>query len=99
MKMSINCLQSLSGHGLLGRFHMQNYASKTLGQRIVNVARHAVTFTNDGGLAALCGKTGELNRKHRLIGKRLSQLLLFIAKNVLPGKSYRYQSSYFAAYN
>jgi len=44
---------------------------KTLRQRIVDIARHSISFFEHCGLLALLGKLIELNCKHRLVRERL----------------------------
>ena len=54
-----------------GRFQLHNHTSETLRQRIVDIARHSISFLEHGGPLALLGKLIELNGKHRLVGERL----------------------------
>src|SRR5207237_9215280 len=66
-------LATAACHCILGRFQLHDYTRKTLRQRIVNVARHSVSFFENSCLAALLGKFIELNRQHGLVCERLRQ--------------------------
>ena len=74
------------GHRLLGGFQLHDHAGEPLRQRVVDVARHAIALGHHGGLAALRGEAGQLDRQHRLIGQGLGQFHFFGPKPALLGE-------------
>src|SRR6266853_2692112 len=71
--MSVRFLTIPAGNRILGRFQLHNHSGETLGEGIVNVARHSISFFEDRRALALLGKLIELKREHYLVGKRLGQ--------------------------
>ena len=66
-------LATAACHCILGRFQLHDYTRETLRQRVVNVARHSISFFENSCLPALLGKFIELNRQHGLVCERLRQ--------------------------
>src|SRR6266536_4903813 len=75
--MLISFLAPATTDCILGRFQLYDHAGETLGERIVDIARHSISFFQNGGLPALLGKFIELNCQHRLVRERLSQFDFF----------------------
>jgi len=72
--MSVPFLATAARNCILGCFQLHNHTGKTLGERVVNVPRHSVSFFKDGSALALLGKVIELKREHDLMGQCLGQL-------------------------
>src|SRR5207247_5756758 len=79
MQMSIRFLAGAARDCILGCFQLHNYPGETLRERIVNVARHSVSFFEDRRALALLGVLIELNGKHDLMRERLGQFDLLRA--------------------
>src|SRR5438046_8943219 len=58
---------------ILGRLQLHNHSGKALRECVVDVARHSISFSEDGRKLALLGKLIELNCEHRLVSERLRQ--------------------------
>src|ERR1700682_1510744 len=58
---------------ILGRFQLHDHSGETLRERVMNVARHSISFFENGRQTALLGKLIELNCQHGLMGERLGQ--------------------------
>src|ERR1700704_6304698 len=71
--MRVRFFSGAAGNCILGCLQLHNHTGKTLRERVVNVARHSISFFEDCGAATLLGKFIELKRKHHLMGERLSQ--------------------------
>src|SRR5581483_448851 len=59
------------------KFPFFDDSGKALGQGVVNVARHAGSLFQNGGLPPLLGELVELNGQHRLMSQSLRQLDFF----------------------
>src|SRR6266404_4779285 len=74
--MIVRFLAIPAGDRILGCFQLHNHTGETLGERIMNVARHSISFFEDRGPLTLLGKLIELKSKHDLVGERLGQFNL-----------------------
>ena len=72
MQMIIRFLTTTAGNRILGCLQLHNHASETLRERVVNVARHPISFFENCGPPTLLGELIELKRKHDLMRERLS---------------------------
>src|ERR1700719_501160 len=72
--MIVRFLTGTEGNCILGCFQLHNHTGKTLRERVVNVARHSISFFEDRSPLALLGKLIESKREHDLVGERLGQL-------------------------
>jgi hypothetical protein len=70
--MIVSFLATTAGNRILGRFQLHNHTGKTLRESVVNIARHPISFFENGSALALLGKLIELKRKHDLMGEGLS---------------------------
>ncbi len=69
--MFVRFLAAITVDCVFDRFQLHNYAGETLCECVVNVARHSISFFQNGRLPALFGKFIELNSQHRLMRERL----------------------------
>src|ERR1700730_18067241 len=74
--MIVRFLAIPGGDSILGCFQLHNHTGETLGERIMNVARHSISFFEDRSPLTLLGKLIESKRKHDLMGERLRQFNL-----------------------
>ena len=58
---------------LLGGLELEKDASKVLGERIMDIARHAISLFGDGRLAGLLGQQGQLQSERGLLSQALGQ--------------------------
>src|SRR6266478_4352854 len=72
--MSVPFLATAARNCILGCFQLHNHTGKALGERVVDVPRHSISFFEDGSPLVLFGKFIELNGKHDLMGECLGQL-------------------------
>src|SRR6476646_3975994 len=72
---------------ILGCFQLHNYTGETLRERVVDVARHSISFFEDRSSLTLLGKLVQLNGKHDLKGEGLGQFNLFGPVNCTIGMS------------
>ena len=72
--MRVRLLASATRDGVLDCFQLHDYAGETLRERVVNVARQAISFLQNGRLPASLGEFIELNCEHRLVSQCLRQL-------------------------
>src|SRR3982074_1159645 len=75
--MIVRFLAIPAGDRILCCFQLHNHTGETLGERIMNVARHSISFFENRGPLTLFGKLIELKGKHDLVGRRLGQFNLF----------------------
>src|SRR5439155_23961451 len=74
LQMRVRLLASATRDGVLDCFQLHDYAGETLRERVVNVARQAISFLQNGRLPASLGEFIELNCEHRLVSECLRQL-------------------------
>src|SRR6476659_1493223 len=74
MQMLVPFPARTAGNCILGCFQLNNHPGKTLGESVVNVPRHPISFFENCGPPALLGELIELKRKHDLMGECLGQL-------------------------
>src|SRR2546422_10201563 len=74
MQMSVGFLARAARNSILGCFQLHDHTGETLGERIVNVTRHSISFFEDRSPLTLLGKFIELKREHDLVGEGLGQL-------------------------
>src|SRR5580765_3926719 len=74
--MIVSFLATAIGNRILGCFQLHNHTGETLRERVVNVARHAISFFEDRSSLTLLGKLVQLNGKHDLMGEGLGQFNL-----------------------
>src|SRR5947199_9770843 len=71
MQMIVRFFATAARKRILGCFQLHNYTGETLRERVVDVARHSISFFGDSSSLTLIGKLVELNGKHDLVGERL----------------------------
>src|SRR4029077_16569078 len=71
--MIVSFLATAVGNSILGCFQLHNHTGETLRERVVDVARHAISFFEDRNSLTLLGKLVQLNGKHDLMGEGLGQ--------------------------
>src|SRR5207245_10122479 len=76
MQMIVPFFATAARKRILGCFQLHNYTGETLCERVVDVARHSVSFFEHRSSLALLSKLVELNGKHDLVGERLGQFNL-----------------------
>ena len=59
---------------VLGCFQLDNHTGEALGEGVVNVPRHSVSFFKDRCPLTLLGEFVQLKREHDLVGECLGQL-------------------------
>src|SRR5438477_1169381 len=72
--MSVPFLATAARNCILGCFQLHNHTGETLGERVVNVPRHSVSFFKDRCALTLLGELIELKREHDLVRECLGQL-------------------------
>src|SRR4029077_4393375 len=73
MQMIVRFFAIAARKRILGCFQLHNYTGETLCERVVDVARHAISFFEHRSSLTLLGKLVQLNGKHDLMGEGLGQ--------------------------
>src|SRR5260370_20359028 len=76
MQVIVRLLTRTQGNCIFRCFQLHDHAGKTLGERVVNVARHSISLLKDGCSLTLLGKFIELEGEHHLMRERLGQFYL-----------------------